>query len=96
MIVDDCVKCARKHTRKAAVCFLEARKGHPEKWDMCLAHLAEAGDALATRDQSLAEYYREEYLKYDADGTYKIDWENLFGQLNILYEKDGVYKQEAL
>jgi hypothetical protein len=90
-IVDDCLLCARKHTRQAAVTYLEARKGHPEKWDTCLGHLAEAADALCSRFQDLAAYYREEYLSFEQDVNYRIDWDNLIAQLNVLFDREGLY-----
>lgn len=66
------------------VLWLEARLGHPEKWDVALGNLAEAADAIVLIDESFAMYIREVYLAYDKDRSLLIDWNNLFEMLNCL------------
>lgn len=85
-MLDKCLKCTRKHLRKAMVLWLEARLGHPEKWDVSLGNLAEAADAVALIDESYALYLREVYLRYDADRSYIIDWKIIFDNLDAIKE----------
>jgi len=85
-MIDKCLKCTRKHLRKAMVLWLEARLGHPEKWDVALGNLAEAADAVVLIDEDFAYYLREQYLKYDADRNYIIDWQSIFQLLDMIIE----------
>jgi hypothetical protein len=66
------------------VLWLEARLGHPEKWDVALGNLAEAADAIVLINEDFALYLREQYLKYDADRNFVPDWGNLFSMLDAL------------
>jgi hypothetical protein len=66
------------------VLWLEARLGHPEKWDVSLGNLAEAADAIVLIDEDFAFYLREVYLKYDADKRFIIDWKTIFECLDAV------------
>lgn len=66
------------------VLWLEARLGHPEKWDVALGNLAEAADAIVLIDEDFAFYLREVYLKYDADRSYAPDWSIIFSNLDLI------------
>lgn len=81
-MIDKCTNCCRKHLRQSMITYIEALKGHPEKWDVSLGHLAEAADAVLLMNRDLALYYREAYLAYDADKEHVIDWAMLFQQLD--------------
>jgi len=66
------------------VLWLEARLGHPEKWDVALGNLAEAADAVVLIDEDFAFYLREVYLKYDADKQHVPDWKIIFELLDMI------------
>jgi hypothetical protein len=83
-MIDKCLHCTRKHLRKAMVLWLEARLGHPEKWDVALGNLAEAADAVVLINEDFAFYLREVYLKYDNDKTFIIDWTIIFDNLDAI------------
>lgn len=82
--IDSCLNCTRKHLRKAMVLWLEARLGHPEKWDTALGNLAEAADAVVLINEDFALYLREIYLKYDADKQFIIDWGIIFENMDSI------------
>lgn len=69
------------------VLWLEARLGHPEKWDTALGNLAEAADAVVLIDESFALYLRDQYLKYDADKQFIPDWIIIFEIIDTLIIK---------
>lgn len=87
MIIDNCLRCCRKHLRKAAIEYVECRLGHPEKWDACLGNLAEAAEAASTEELDFAIYIREIYLKLDENPKSEIDFNMLFDQLDLIYQK---------
>jgi hypothetical protein len=91
-MIDKCLHCTRKHLRKAMVLWLEARLGHPEKWDVALGNLAEAADAIVLIDESFALYLREVYLNYDKDKQLIIDWKIIFEMLDAL----GIKSEKTL
>lgn len=90
-VIDECLLCARKHVRQAMITFQEARKGHPEKWDTCLGHLAEAADAVSRMYPDFSIYLREEYLEYEKNLDYVISFDRIFEQFDILFQKEGLY-----
>lgn len=49
---------------------------------MCLGHLAEAADALCLKHADLAMYLREEYLAYDKEPGYRIQYNDIFIMLD--------------
>lgn len=87
MQIDKCLKCCRKHLRQSAICWLESQKGHEDKWDMACGHMAEAEDAWL----EVAHLIREERLCLENDASYVVNYNYLFEQLDVLFEKYGVY-----
>jgi len=88
MQIDSCYKCMRKHLGQATVCYLEARKGHPEKVDMVMGHLAEAEDACPKKHEAVILFIREARLGYE-EGK-EVDFNYLFEQLDIIFEEEGI------
>jgi len=91
MQVDQCVKCARKHVRQAAICWLESQKGHPDKWDMVQGHLAEAEDALIGVDNTLAAMLRDQRINLETDMHSFINFNYIFEQFDSLFQSKGEY-----
>jgi hypothetical protein len=86
-----CIDCSRKHVSQAEVLMEESKQGYPMHRWLAIGHLAEASAELLEEHPDMADFIRQERLKYMDDEEYGVATVAILEQLT---ELDGADEEE--